>query len=43
MEGSEVTRTGKVMAAIRMKVASRALISGDRLPSIRGFAASMGV
>jgi DNA-binding transcriptional MocR family regulator len=31
------------MAAIRTKVASRALSSGDRLPSIRSFAATMGV
>lgn len=39
----EVTRTGDVMAAIRAKVASRALGSGDRLPSIRSFAVTMGV
>jgi DNA-binding transcriptional MocR family regulator len=31
------------MAAIRSKVASRALVPGDRLPSIRRFAATMGV
>ncbi|MBF9234604.1 PLP-dependent aminotransferase family protein [Microvirga sp. BT350] len=31
------------MAAIRLKVSSRALVSGDRLPSIRSFAATMGV
>ena len=31
------------MKAIRAKVASRALTAGDRLPSIRGFAATMGV
>ncbi|AOY99958.1 GntR family transcriptional regulator [Cupriavidus sp. USMAHM13] len=37
------TRTGKVMAAIRAKVASRALATGDRLPSIRRFAAAQGV
>jgi DNA-binding transcriptional MocR family regulator len=37
------TRTGDVMAAIRAKVASRALSAGDRLPSIRSFAATMGV
>lgn len=43
MAGTEVTRTGEVMAAIRAKVASRALVTGDRLPSIRGFAATMGV
>lgn len=31
------------MAAIRAKVASRALAAGDRLPSVRRFAATMGV
>ncbi|MGN6287072.1 MAG: PLP-dependent aminotransferase family protein [Afipia sp.] len=31
------------MKAIRAKVASRALAAGDRLPSIRSFAATMGV
>jgi DNA-binding transcriptional MocR family regulator len=43
MKGEEQTRTGDVMAAIRLKVSSRALGSGDRLPSIRSFAATMGV
>ena len=43
MRGGEDTRTGEVMAAIRLKVSSRALVSGDRLPSIRSFAATMGV
>ena len=37
------TRTGDVMDAIRRKMASRALSPGERLPSIRGFAATMGV
>lgn len=37
------TRTGDVAKAIRAKVASRALSAGDRLPSIRSFAATMGV
>ncbi len=37
------TRTAEVMAAIRARVASRALASGDRLPSIRTFAAVMDV
>lgn len=37
------TRTGRVMAAIRARVASRALLAGDRLPSIRSFAAAVGV
>ncbi len=40
---SKETRTGEVMAAIRAKVTSRALASGDRLPSIRSFAATMRV
>ena len=43
MTDGEPTRTGEVMAAIRAKVASRALVTGDRLPSIRSFAATMGV
>jgi len=43
MKDEESTQTGKVMAAIRLKVASRALLAGDRLPSIRRFAASMTV
>lgn len=37
------TRTAHVMAAIRAKVASRAFSTGDRLPSIRSFAATMDV
>jgi DNA-binding transcriptional MocR family regulator len=37
------TRTADVMQAIRAKVASRALSIGDRLPSIRSFAKTMGV
>jgi len=43
MKDEEYTRTGEVMAAIRSKIAGRTLASGDRLPSIRGFAAAMGV
>jgi DNA-binding transcriptional MocR family regulator len=43
MKSGEPTRTGEVMAAIRSKVSGRALVSGDRLPSIRSFAATMGV
>jgi DNA-binding transcriptional MocR family regulator len=42
-QGRSGTRTLEVMEAIRAKVASRALTTGDRLPSIRGFAATMGV
>ena len=37
------TRTSDVMDAIRRRMASRALSPGERLPSIRGFAATMGV
>lgn len=37
------TRTGAVMAAIRERVGSRALVAGDRLPSIRACAAAMHV
>jgi DNA-binding transcriptional MocR family regulator len=37
------SRTGEVMDAIRFKVASRVFAPGDRLPSIRGLASSMGV
>ncbi|WP_198351189.1 aminotransferase-like domain-containing protein [Flavisphingomonas formosensis] len=36
-------RTGAVMAAIRARLASHALTTGDRLPSVRRFAATMGV
>lgn len=37
------TRTGEVMAAIRRRMTGRALLPGEKLPSIRRFAASMGV
>jgi DNA-binding transcriptional MocR family regulator len=37
------TRTGKIMDAIRRKLAARALRTGDKLPSIRSLAATMGV
>ncbi|BAI76453.1 HTH-type transcriptional regulator (plasmid) [Azospirillum sp. B510] len=37
------TRTGAVMAAIRAKMAAGALAPGDRLPSIRRLAGTMGV
>ncbi|WP_142846169.1 PLP-dependent aminotransferase family protein [Telmatospirillum sp. J64-1] len=43
MTDGKGTRTGAVMAAIRAKMAGRALVAGDRLPSIRRFAATMGV
>ena len=37
------TRTGEVMDAIRRKLATRALTAGEKLPSIRSFAATMRV
>jgi DNA-binding transcriptional MocR family regulator len=37
------TQTDGVVQAIRARLASRALTAGDRLPSIRSFASSMGV
>jgi DNA-binding transcriptional MocR family regulator len=37
------TRTEAVMTAIRQRIAARALAPGDRVPSVRGFARSMGV
>jgi len=37
------TRTGAVMDAIRRRMATRALTAGERLPSVRSFAATMGV
>ena len=38
-----VTRTEALMNAIRTRIASRALVPGDRLPSVRRFAETMGV
>ena len=38
-----MTRTEALMAAIRARIANRALNAGDRLPSVRRFAATMGV
>ncbi|HZH51802.1 MAG TPA: PLP-dependent aminotransferase family protein [Microvirga sp.] len=43
MKNGELTRTSEVIRAIRSKLSSRALVAGDRLPSIRSFAATMGV
>jgi DNA-binding transcriptional MocR family regulator len=37
------SRTTDVMTAIRSKISGRALLPGEKLPSIRGFAASMRV
>jgi DNA-binding transcriptional MocR family regulator len=42
-EDSSRNRISDVMVAIRKRIASRALAPGDRLPSIRRFAATMGV
>lgn len=39
----ETTRTEDLMQTIRQRVASRAISPGDRLPSVRSFAESMGV
>jgi len=43
MSRKEGKRTEAVMDAIRTKVTSRALVPGDRLPSVRRFAEVMGV
>ncbi|HYF88650.1 PLP-dependent aminotransferase family protein [Azospirillum sp.] len=43
MNSRSGTRTGEVMDAIRRRMASRTLSPGEKLPSIRGFAATMGV
>jgi DNA-binding transcriptional MocR family regulator len=43
MSHAEATRTEALMRAVRSKIASRALGPGDRLPSVRGFAQTMGV
>lgn len=40
---TELPRTLQVMQAIRAKIVGRTLIAGERLPSIRRFAAVMGV
>lgn len=41
--GRVAGRTGDVMQAIRERIGSRALVHGDRLPSIRALAATMKV
>jgi len=43
MASSEMTRTEALMSAVRAKIANRALAPGDRLPSVRRFAETMGV
>ncbi len=39
----EATRTEALINAVRTKIAGRALATGDRLPSVRRFAETMGV
>lgn len=41
--GRGATRTIDVMSAVRAKLAARTLSAGDRLPSIRSLATTMGV
>ncbi|SFY37970.1 DNA-binding transcriptional regulator, MocR family, contains an aminotransferase domain [Paracoccus pantotrophus] len=43
IDSQETTRTQALMNAVRAKIANRALSPGDRLPSVRGFARTMGV
>lgn len=43
MGGSTATRTQALMDAVRGKIANRAMGPGDRLPSVRSFARTMGV
>jgi DNA-binding transcriptional MocR family regulator len=43
MEDRAPTRTQTLMAAVRERIANRALAAGDRLPSVRHFAHAMGV
>lgn len=43
MRDGSSTRTREVMDAIRRRMASRALSAGEKLPSIRSFAVTMGV
>ena len=44
MSGVKATmRTDALMDAVRAKIANRALVEGDRLPSVRSFAETMGV
>lgn len=43
MTNSNMTRTETLMLAVRTKIANRALVPGDRLPSVRSFAGTMSV
>jgi DNA-binding transcriptional MocR family regulator len=40
---SETTRVAAVMAAVRQRISTRSLTTGDKLPSIRAFAGAMRV
>src|SRR5450432_1799246 len=42
-KSTAVTRTQALMSAVRTRIANRALAPGDRLPSVRRFAETMGV
>lgn len=43
MDSQATTRTEALMEAVRNRISNRVLGPGDRLPSVRGFAATMGV
>ena len=43
MDGRDGTRTQALMDTVRTRIANRSLAAGDRLPSVRRFAATMGV
>lgn len=43
VEADEGTRVGRVMQAIRSRIAGRDLAAGAKLPSIRRFSEAMGV
>lgn len=43
MTEAGMTRTAELMSAVRSKIANRVLAPGDRLPSVRRFADTMGV
>jgi DNA-binding transcriptional MocR family regulator len=43
LDSQATTRTEALMEAVRNRISNRVLGPGDRLPSVRGFAATMGV
>ncbi|OBZ95724.1 GntR family transcriptional regulator [Pararhizobium polonicum] len=43
MSEREMTRTEALMSVVRTKIATRVLVPGDRLPSVRSFAETLGV